>query len=165
MFQIPDDSGFLAIVVPNTYSSFVDNDWEFDQLMNHFHQQMMTKSLLIWGTGSEGLWNVEVRKRKSSAQGFREVSGPIQVVGGEVLITNYENLTMAALFETVQLPQKHEIDQIESIANGDYVCRIVQMFDPEKQEAAVEGIADFVVEFFKAKTLIKPWSKVPWFSD
>src|SRR5688572_5144628 len=108
MIEVTDDSGFLAVVVPATYSTFVDSDWQLDQLFDHFRQQMAQQSLLIWGTGLEGFWRVEVRFQESSLQGFREVSGPLRVVGGAVLLTNYESLTMAAQFADVRLPQKHE---------------------------------------------------------
>jgi hypothetical protein len=164
MLEVTDDSGFLAVVVPAAYSTFVDNKWKFDQLFGHFRHQMAMRSLLIWGTGLEGCWKVDVRARKSSIRGFREASGPLQVVGGAVLLTNYESLTMAAQFEEVRLPEKHQEDNLVPLADGGYSCRIVQMFDPEGQESADNGGADFVLEFTRPKVLPAAWSTVPWFS-
>lgn len=165
MFDVTDDSGFLAVVVPATYSSFVDNNWEFDQLFDHFRQQMMQQTLLIWGTGLEGFWKVDIRVQKPNVHGFREASGPLHVVGGAILVTNYESLTMAAQFEDVRLPEEHQQDLLVNLADGDYCCRIVQMFDPEQQESAEVDQADFVVEFSRPKVLPQSWSKVPWFAD
>jgi len=164
MLEVTDDSGFLAVVVPATYHSFVACDWDFQQLLNHFHQQMPQQSLLIWGTGREGTWNVDVRFKPSAVDGFREVSGPIRIEGESVLVTNYESLTMAAQFEDVRLPDKPQEHLVLTLPDGRYKCRIVQMFDPENQESAEPGNPDFVVELCQAPVLPKPWSDVPWFS-
>jgi len=106
MLNVTDDSGLLALVVPATYETFVDSDWTLDQLMRHFKEQMTHRSLLLWGTGSEGLWNVNVVLKKSNARGYREVSGPLKIVGGALMVTNYESLTMAAQFKDVTLPER-----------------------------------------------------------
>jgi hypothetical protein len=165
MFKVPDDSGFLAICVPGVYSGFVDKNWELNQLFRHFCTQMTQQSLLIWGTGREGYWNVEVRLQPLSVHGFREISGPLRVVGGSILVTNYESLTMAAQFDDVRLPEKHEEDQLLSLADGDYCCRIIQMFDPEHQDSGEDGAPDFIIEITQPKALPGVWSKVPWFDD
>jgi hypothetical protein len=165
MFEVTDDSGFLAVVVPATYQTFVDRNWKFDQLFDHFRQEMAQRSLLVWGTGLEGIWKVDVRVQQSSARGFRENSAPLSVVGGAVLVTNYESLTMVAQFEDERLPQKHEQDQLVTLPDGDYCCRIVQMFDPDQQESAEEGAPDFIVEFSYPKILPTTLSQVPWFSE
>ena len=107
MLEVSDDFGFLAIVVPANYGTFVDRNWRFDQLIDHFRQQMAQRSLLIWGTGLEGFWKVYVRTEQSSVRGSREVSGPLRVIGGCVLVTNYESLTMVAAYDDERLPQSH----------------------------------------------------------
>jgi hypothetical protein len=77
MLEVTDDSGFLALVVPAAYDTFVASDWTLDQIMTHFKTQMGRRSLLIWGTGLEGFWKVDVRLKKSKVKGFREASGPV----------------------------------------------------------------------------------------
>src|SRR5688572_24403550 len=62
MLEVTDDSGSLGLVVPATYETFVARNWTFDQLMAHFRAQMARQSLLIWGTGLEGLWKVRRRR-------------------------------------------------------------------------------------------------------
>src|SRR5262249_62326892 len=95
MLEVTDDSGFLALVVPAAYETFVASNWTFDQIMHHFQAQMARRSLLIWGIGLEGFWRGDVRLKKSKTKGFRGVSGRLQDVGGSLLVTNYGSLKQA----------------------------------------------------------------------
>jgi hypothetical protein len=163
MLEVTDDSGLLALVIPATYETFVDSDWTLDQLVAHFKAQMQRRSLLIWDTGSEGIWKVDVRLKKSDVMGFREVSGPIRVVGGSLLLTNYESLTMAAQFKDVTLPTNDQEDLLLSLPDDNYTCRIIQVFDPEKEESAGDDRPDFVIEVLKATGNPASWESIPWF--
>ncbi|MBX3398197.1 MAG: hypothetical protein KF873_05615 [Gemmataceae bacterium] len=163
MLEVTDDSGFLALVVPTSYETFVASNWTLDQILAHFKAQMGRSSLLIWGTGLEGFWKVDLRLKPSRVKGFREVSGPLQVLGGSMLVTNYESLTMAAQFKDVTLPEKHQEDLLVSLPDGEYTCRIIQMFDPEQDEIAGDEQPDFVVEILKATGKPAPWESIPWF--
>ena len=40
MINITDDSGFIAIIEPEKYISFVDEDWDLEKLAKHFKGQM-----------------------------------------------------------------------------------------------------------------------------
>jgi hypothetical protein len=124
---------------------------------------MGRRSILIWGTGAVGSWNVDVQLTKSEANGFREVSGPLQIIGGTLLLTNYESLTMAAQFEDVALPEKHQEELLVELPDGNYSVRIIQMFDPEQEDSAGDDRADFVVEVLEATGNVTPWEFVPWF--
>lgn len=163
MLQVTDDSGFLAVIVPAAYQSFVASDWTLEQLVAHFTAQMKERALLIWGTGLEGTWNVDLRFKESAIQGFREVRGGLHVKGGSLLVTNYESLSMAAQFDDVTLPEKHQTTLLVPLADGEYAVRIVQMFDPEQQESAGAGQADFVIEVVPAAKKLAPWKSIPWF--
>jgi hypothetical protein len=163
VLEVTDDSGFLAVVVPASYEGFVEVDWQFDQLFRHFVAQMTRRSLLIWGTGLEGFWRVDVRRRRSLVRGFREVVGPIRVAGGAVLVTNYEALTMAAQFWDVRLPERHQQSLLVEFPDGEYDCRVVQMFDPCESESAGPGKPDFILEFSRTTGNRSEWSEVPWF--
>jgi hypothetical protein len=163
MLEVTDDSGFLALVVPATYESFVAKKWTLDQIMAHFKGQMVRRSLLIWGTGLEGFWKVVVVMKETNVKGYREVRGPLQVVGGSLLLTNYESLTMAAQYSDVTLPEKHQVNLLVSIPDGEYTCRIIQMFDPEQDEIEEEDAPGFVIEVLKATGNTSPWESIPWF--
>jgi hypothetical protein len=164
MLEVTDDSGFLALVVPATYQSFVASDWTLDQILTHFKKQMARRCLLIWGTGLEGFWGVDVRLKQTHAKGIRQIKGPLEVVGKSLLLTNYESLTMAAQFEHVTLPEKHQSDLLVSLPNGNYSCTITQMFDPAQQQLVGGGKPDFVVEILKTHDPLAPWECIPWFS-
>jgi hypothetical protein len=164
VLEVTDDSGFLAVLVPMSYEGFVDSDWRFAQLLGHFRTQMERQSLLIWSTGHEGFWQVDVRLGRSQVRGFREVVGPLRVVGGAVLITNYESLTMAAQFADVRLPEPHHWDSLLKVPDGDYACRVVQMFDPAEAESTGADKPDFTLELIRTSDLPSVWSEIPWFS-
>jgi hypothetical protein len=165
VFEVTDDSGFLAVVVPATYEGFVESNWQFSQLLAHFRTQMSRQSLLIWGTGLAGIWKVEVPLRASRRKGFREVSGPLQVTGGCVLLTNYESLTMAAQFEDVRLPEPHQKNLLLDVPDGEYRCRVIQMFDPSTARVIGSGKPDFVVEIARSGSLPAVWVEIPWFTE
>lgn len=55
--SISDDSGFLGLINPAPYASFVDEDWDLEQLFQHFRNEMKKQNLLLWGTGRECEWN------------------------------------------------------------------------------------------------------------
>lgn len=165
MFEVTDDSGFLALAIPSSYRSFVATDWTFEQMRAHLRAQMARRSLLIWGTGLEGFWKVDVALKAVDLTGFRELTGPLRVTGGSLLLTNYESLTMAAQFEDVTLPEKHQRDLLLAVPDGEYTCRIIQMFDPDRETSAGEDNPDFVIEVQKAAGQLAVWDDIPWFQD
>ena len=165
MLEVPDDSGFLALVVPASYRSLVSEEWNFELLCDHFRQQMAHRSLLIWGTGLGGFWRVDLRVGESDIRGFREVTGPIRVVGRSLLVTSYDSLAMAAQFSDVVLPQPHEQDQRVELPDGDYSCRVVQLFDPHVDDHAEGESADFVLVLSEPTGSLPEWSEIPWHTD
>jgi len=70
---------------------------------------------------------------------------------------------MAAQFQDVRLPQLHEQDQLVKLPDGTYLCRIVQMFDPDTESSAEPDDPDFIVEFERTAAPPEAWSEVPWF--
>ncbi len=160
LIEITDDSGFLAVIDPDAYASFVAEDWELEDLVSHFRTEMSRHRLLIWGTGSEGLWGIDVRSQPSNVNGYRELRGGILCTSGRLLLTNYESLTMAAQFEDVDLPQNHESEQILKLNPGSYLSRIVQSHDPE-DESEQTG-PGFVLELVRTEGLPAPWNEIPW---
>ena len=120
--------------------------------------------MLIWGTGLEGTWRVDVRVGGPDVRGFREVVGPLRIVGGSVMVASYDSLTMAAQFADVRLPEAKDRDQLISIPDGDYTCRVIQMFDPNACESAEGQSADFVILLGVSTLPVPEWSEIPWFS-
>jgi len=48
VFQVTDDSGFLAIIDPDAYRGFVHADWTWGTIHEHFRREMRDRHLLIW---------------------------------------------------------------------------------------------------------------------
>ena len=161
LFEVTDDSGFLAILDPDAYEGFVGPDWELDQLLAKLKDQMAAQRLLVWGTGQANTWRVEVRPPAAGLRGFRQVTGRLVSTRGRLLITNYESLSMAAQFPDVSLPEPHEENQIVDVGPGKYRCRITQIRDPDSVGAG-PGPCDFVLEIESSNEADPPWPDIPW---
>jgi hypothetical protein len=160
-FKVTDDSGFLAIIDPDAYRGFVQADWTWETIQEHFAREMRERHLLIWSTGTEHFWSIDVSFQPTRASGFREVIGSITALQGRLLLTNYESLTMAAQFPDVALPQAHEREQVLSVSPGLYDCRIIQLSDPES-DAPFEEPINFIYELTRATSPREVWSGLPW---
>lgn len=158
MYQVADDSSFLGIFDPDAYVSYIGEDWQ-DDLVDHFKAEMYRYRLLLWGTGREGMWRVEVRQEVSAIIGFREYSGPIVATENRLCLTSYDSLGAGAMFEDVSLPEQSDWDLYIPVAPGAYQCRIIQMQDPEKC-VETEG-PDFVIELLKVDQPAAPWTSFP----
>jgi hypothetical protein len=160
---ISDDSGFLALVDPDAYQSFVDEDWSFSQLLDHFKAEMSAHHLLIWATGREDVWRLQITTTAWSC-GYRAVTGSIVTMKGRLLLTNYDDLTLAAQFREVLLPQLHQTGQVCTISPGAYSCRIVQTVAPgQTMSLSTRVEPDFVIEL---RPIVRPegiWLTIPWF--
>ena len=163
VFEVTDDSGFLAIIDPDAYRGFVHADWTWDTIHEHFRREMRDRHLLIWATGMEHLWSIDVSFQPTRASGFREVVGSIDASRGRLLLTNYESLTMAAQFPDVTLPEAHERGQVLSVSPGLYDCRIVQLSDPESG-APFEEPVSFIYELTRAASSREVWRELPWWT-
>ena len=160
-FKVTDDSGFLAIIDPDAYRGFVQADWTWDTIQKHFRREMCDRHLLIWATGLEHFWTIDVTFEQIGVTGFREVVGTIDASRGRLLLTNYESLTMAAQFPEITLPQRHERDHLLSVSPGLYDCRIIQLSDPESGVPFEEPV-NFMYEFTRAATPRAVWNELPW---
>jgi hypothetical protein len=159
--QVTDDSGFLALVDPDTYSGFVGKNWQLEDVLTRFRQEMAAGHLLVWGTGQEGCWTVDAAVRDDPARGIREVAGSIVCSRGRLLVTNYESLTMVAQFADMTLPQAHEADQVLEVPPGLYACRVVQHV--LKASNWEEGCApEFTLSLRSVDTATLPWDRIPW---
>ena len=143
--RITDDSGFIAIVNTDKYVSFVHEDWEFPQLTNHFIHEMNKENLIVWKTGLEGEWTIAFLNSPSSEKSFREFSKTIVVTSEQLFLTNYEDLTSAAQFADIKIPNVHNADLVIKLENGKYKFTIRQMFDPGDYDFDPEGKINFEI--------------------
>lgn len=161
LIEVTDDSGFLALVDPVAYVGYVAGDWDLPRLLRVFADQMQKRHLLLWGTGSEGSWNVEVSLGAVPGPGKRELTGGIVCSSGQLLVTNYESLTMAAQFADVRLPEPHQMHQLVTVPVGSYAVRIVQLSESSSGGGG-ERAVDFLVELNSTAPMPAPWQRVPW---
>jgi hypothetical protein len=143
--NIIDGSGFIAVVNPNKYLSFVDENWEFPQLLNHFVEEMNKQSLIIWSTGLQNTWTVLFSNTPSDQKAFREISKSIIVTDEHLFLTNYEDLSMAAQFPEEKIPSSHNSILAIKLNNGNYIFSIRQMFDPTNYSHDQSDKPDFEI--------------------
>lgn len=163
MYRVADDSGFLGIFDPHAYISFVAEDWTVGELLiDHFKAEMRRRHLLLWATGREETWRVDVRQEASQPPGFREYTGSIVATENLLCLTSYDSLTMGAQFEDVSLPEQDEWNLYITVEPGVYNCRIVQLQDPGDYSSKEDPeTADFVIELMKTEQPAAPWETIP----
>ncbi len=130
--NITDDDGFIAIVNGARYQSFLEENWQLDKLMSHFVDQMNIGNIIIWQTSNDGggNWCVKFQEEQSTTPAFRQFTQSINVTSGELFLTNYSDLTMAAQYSDVPIPSVHNTDLKIELENGFYEVTIKQLFDP-----------------------------------
>jgi hypothetical protein len=162
-FKITDDSGFLAIVNADRYKSFVHEDWELHELMDHFIAEMNNDNLIIWATGLENYWAVAFLTAPSPKPTFREFTKTIEVTAGRLYLTNYEDLTMVAQFADEKLPPTHQEDKYIDLPNGRYSLTIRQLYDPVHIDPDVPDAIHFeIIAIPAAASAIDPIEKIFW---
>jgi hypothetical protein len=130
--EIYDEDGFIALVDADKYHTFVDRDWEFDQLMDHFVTEMNKDTFIIWQTyPGGGLWKVRITDQAGDQKAFREFEKTINVTAGRLYLTNYTDLTMAAQFESDKIPANKAEHLFVELPNGSYTVWVRQLFDEE----------------------------------
>ncbi len=163
--KITDDSGFLAIINSESYKSFVDENWELIQLMNHFITEMNNKNIIFWATGMQNKWTVTfVHESPSDKKSFREFTSTINVTNERFYLTNYEDLTMSAQFEDTKMPAKHNSDLTIKLENGLYNLTIRQLFDPEDYDYEADGKVNFEIVMQKTEIETEKIDKIYWWT-
>jgi hypothetical protein len=167
--EIIDDDGFIALVNSANYQGFVDNDWKFDQLMTHFVDQMNAGNIVIWQASNDGggNWLVSFQKQPSSAQAFRHFNHFINVTTGELFLTSYSDLTMAAQFSDASVPAAHNTDLKIELENGWYKLTVRQLFNPDNylqhfNTGAEENISFEIIITSLTETLQQQVNDVYW---
>lgn len=164
IFKISDDSGFMGLVNVDKYSSFVKEDWNFNDLRDRVILEMNLGNLLFWSTGQEGQWNVRITNKKTNDKPFRTTQGLLKVTSEKLFLTNYEDLSMAAQYEDEKLPQKHNADLVLLIENGIYNVTINQLFNPENLVADSDQLHFEIIlnKDTNEKTQANNFGEIPW---
>lgn len=129
--HVGGDGSYLALVDTRQYRSFVGADWcEDARLYKHLCAEIGPAHALVWASGFEADWLVDIQSGHSTQRGFREFVGDILNTGNSLHLVNYDSLTMAAQFDDILLPDEETADYEIPLAPGAYRIRVVQMFDP-----------------------------------
>lgn len=162
-FEITDDSGFMAIADPDAYQSYIGKDWDFNCLSARFVEEMSGERLVIWGTGMGFVWRVRIVALPVAVDVFREFRQLVQVSNGRLVLTNYEDLSMAAQYEDEAIPAKHHADLVIPLGNGRYECLVRQLYDPASDEVYEEGVVHFEIVLSADTELVSaPVEGIPW---
>ncbi len=101
-----DADGFVALVCPDTYSGYVDEDWTLDQLLTRFTEQMNSASLFVAYPGPDfSDHHLRIADVPLPTNALREVSGVVSVGEQGLWLTDYTQLTLAAQFRD-ELPMR-----------------------------------------------------------
>ncbi|NHI92389.1 MAG: hypothetical protein EAX96_07780 [Candidatus Lokiarchaeota archaeon] len=163
IYKIPDDSGFIGIVNVDKYITYLKKDWWFEDLERHFLTQMHNLNLLLWATGLEEIWRVDVHRGISKREGFRSVLGNIQVTNRKLYFISYDDLSYVAQFEDERLPNKGFENNFINLENGLYRMHVIQVFpldgpyDPKEPQ--------FIIEYEPTRSADNIWTKIPWFTE
>ena len=132
--SIINDSGILALVNNERYSSYVIEQWTFPQLKNHFIEEMKNDSIIIWSIESEDPCTITFLDKPSGEKKIREFSKVIRVTNGRLYLTNYEDITMAAQYANEKIPAKYNSDLFIELNNGMYNFTIGQLSQQSNDE-------------------------------
>jgi hypothetical protein len=126
-------------------------------------------TMLAWGTGASGNWQIALGSKSETARGFREFTHRIRATGKKLFLTSYDELTMAAQFKKIKLPQQGTEDWFFPMKPGDYECRVVQLYSPteaQSEEVFNQTSPHFLIELSPAKSSTKnKINEVPWFDQ
>ncbi|MEV0466450.1 hypothetical protein AB0I30_32705 [Nocardia tengchongensis] len=159
--EMTDDSGFLGLVDPHAYTSFVGEDWTLEALFERVESEMRQRTVLLWGTGGEEQWRIDLSDSPVDPQLpiIRQIAGPITVTQGELVVVNLDTVTMAAQFADSAVDDDKDIyGSSIKLPNGDYICTISQLTDPE-EDRTHDG-PDFHLQLIAGRT--SPWFEVAW---
>lgn len=93
-----DEDGFVALVAPDAYSGFVDEDWELEDLLARFVEQMNREVLFIAYPGPDDANAALELSPQALSATRRQATGVVTVGEDGLWLTDYTQLTMAAQF-------------------------------------------------------------------
>ena len=133
-FEIYDSSGFIGLVNNELYNTFVDENWELDELLNRFKEETNRKNCVIWNTGTQNLMSIKIVNEFSAKKVFREVKAQLKITNNCCYLVNYDDLSMCAQFSDEKIPSNLNSDLKIELENGIYDIKLRQLFNPENYD-------------------------------
>lgn len=161
------DTNFIGIVNSQAYNSFVDEDWELVQLLDHFSNEMMRGNILVYQMTNEGIehsWNIKIELGKDSIDKicFRKAEGYIKVTDNKLYVIDYDCLTMSAQFEDSKVPDDNCEKNLIKLENGIYKVFFYQYFNADKDEFIGRSDIDVEIVFTPVSNFNVSAHKVFW---
>ncbi|HWV48484.1 MAG TPA: hypothetical protein VN035_03425 [Microbacterium sp.] len=148
-----DEDGFFCLVAPDAYRGFVDEDWELEQLLVRFVEQMNAGSLFIAYPGPEDAdETVAFAGTLPDASVLREATSTVHVGVGGLWVTDYTQLTMAAQFDD------------EAATNAGAIRLPVTEGSHRVALRQVDGDPRYVLTISPVDDDLKALDAVPWFA-
>ncbi|PGM53833.1 hypothetical protein CN946_16575 [Bacillus sp. AFS053548] len=162
-----DDTNFIGIANAEQNKSFVDEDWEFDILLNHFASEMKKGHILVFQMTEEGIehsWKVDVKvgTKEISPKCFRRSVGYIRVTDDQLFLVDYGCLTMAAQFEDEKVPDKNCSNYRIEIDSGIYRVEFIQFYNVDEDEYIGTNNTDILLNFIKVSNFEPIVDSVFW---
>jgi hypothetical protein len=129
--EIYDGSGFIGFVNTQLYKTFINEDWELEDVLERFIDETNNKNCVIWNTGTQNLMTIDFLDEFTPKSAFRDIKTQIKVTNKCLFLVNYDDLTMCAQYSDEKLPSDMNADLKLELDNGIYDIQIRQMFDPE----------------------------------
>ena len=162
------DTNFIAIVNPNTYSSFIREDWDLKtHLLPHFAKRMQEGNIIViqpTGKGVEYSWNIDVKIGTDIDEGrfYRKAESGIKVTNNELYLVDYDCLTMAAQFNDERVPDGNCSQYRIDIKNGIYKVTVIQYYNVDENKYFSDDGKEFVIFFHETSTFNQIQSGVIW---
>ena len=163
------DTNFIGLVNAQEYKSFVNEDWELLELMQHFNNEMLNENILVYQMTNEGIehsWNINVvigsETTGEDEECFRKAEGYIKVTNNKLYIVDYDCLTMSAQFEDEKVPDDNcEKNQI-NINNGSYKVTFYQYYNADDNKFIGRSDIDIRVILTEVSKTKRQADKVFW---
>ncbi|WP_166246432.1 hypothetical protein [Paenibacillus turpanensis] len=163
------DTNFIGLVNAEKYKAFVDEDWEFEQLLQHFREEMKDSNILVFQMTTEGIehsWTIEVLVGATIANidCYRRSEGYITVTEGKLFLVDYDCLTMSAQFKDEKIPDENCEKYLIELNNGVYKVEIIQFYNVDQGEHIGSEKVNMLINFIEVRELGVNPDKLFWCS-
>lgn len=164
-----DDYGLYGIYDPDSYESFVSEDWGWDELRDHFHEQMRLMRMAIFSSTCRANWSFGIMHEPVACTVFREQTAPIVATSNRLILCDYSHLVSGARREDIKLPEDDYYFCYEiRVKPGTYNVRVIFTSDPmnkyescEVPESTIEE-PDIFLEVLETDNPAKTWDRIMW---
>jgi hypothetical protein len=153
--KIIDDDGIIAVVNPDKYNLNLEyrEKWTSREFKD-FLLKTNKGNLIIWGTGLEAEWTIEVVTKPTGKSAFRQFEQFIEVSNEQLILATFSDIMMTLQFEDKKLPSGDNQKLIIPLDNGIYRMTVKQLFDPEDYDYNPNRKINFEL-FFERQNEIK----------